>query len=138
MKCEDAVLKIGDYIKGDMSCGEMEEFIAHVKTCPECYDELETYYTISVGMKFLDDIRQEPYNIPEMLKQDLRKQEKIPAQAAAAWTSSDRGGCFDPGGGSGVSCLAVGLAGYPPAVLEGEQRGHESAIGTIYVMKGTI
>lgn len=76
MKCEDAVLKIGDYIKGDMSCGEMEEFIAHVKTCPECYDELETYYTISVGMKFLDDIRQEPYNIPEMLKQDLRKKEK--------------------------------------------------------------
>ena len=137
MKCEDAVLKIGDYIKGDMSCGEMEEFIAHVKTCPECYDELETYYTISVGMKFLDDIRQEPYNIPEMLKQDLRKQEKIPAQrrqlgrlliaAAVLILAAERG--ILPGGGAGW---------ISPRCLEGEQRGHESAIGTIYVMKGTI
>lgn len=76
MKCEEAVLKIHEFIRGTMSRGEMEAFIAHVKTCPECYDELETYYTIFVGIKYLEDAGQESYNIPQMLKQDLRKKER--------------------------------------------------------------
>lgn len=77
MKCEEALLKIDAYINDNLSNKELEEFLEHVKTCPECYDELETYYTIYVGTKYLEEEKQEPYNIPNMLKENLRDKERF-------------------------------------------------------------
>lgn len=75
MKCEEALTKIDAYINDNLSHKELEEFLEHIKSCPECYDELETYYTISVGMKYLEEEKLESYNIPKMLKEDLREKE---------------------------------------------------------------
>lgn len=76
MKCEDSLTKIEAYIHDKMSYRELEDFLEHIKKCPDCYDELETYYTITVGMKYLEEERLEAYNIPHMLKEDLRKKER--------------------------------------------------------------
>lgn len=76
MKCEESLTKIDAYIHNKMSYRELEDFLEHVKICPDCYDELETYYTITVGMKYLEEERLEAYNIPQMLKKDLRQKEK--------------------------------------------------------------
>lgn len=76
MKCEDSLTKIEAYIHDKMSYRELEDFLEHIKECPDCYDELETYYTITVGMKYLEEERLEAYNIPHMLKEDLRKKER--------------------------------------------------------------
>ena len=43
MKCEDSLTKIEAYIHNKMSYRELEDFLEHVKECPDCYDELETY-----------------------------------------------------------------------------------------------
>lgn len=32
-----------------------EDFVIHMKNCKKCHDELETYYTLLVGMKQLDN-----------------------------------------------------------------------------------
>lgn len=77
MKCEEVLTKIDAYINDTMSYKEMEEFLDHIKGCPECYDELETYYTISIGMKYLEEEKLEPYNIPKMLREDLARKEKF-------------------------------------------------------------
>lgn len=77
MKCEEVLSRIDAYINDTLSYKEMEEFLEHIKGCPECYDELETYYTISVGTKYLEEEKLESYNIPKMLKEDLREKEKF-------------------------------------------------------------
>lgn len=77
MKCEEVLTKIDAYISDEMSYKEMEEFLDHIKDCPDCYDELETYYTISIGTKYLEEEKLESYNIPKMLKEDLREKEKF-------------------------------------------------------------
>lgn len=75
MKCEEALTKIEAYIDHTLSGRELEEFLEHVKSCRECYDELETYYIISVGMRYLEE-NLESYNIPKMLQEDLHTRER--------------------------------------------------------------
>ena len=82
MKCEEALLKIDAYINDSLSCKETEEFLEHIRECPECYDELETYYTISVGTKYLENENMGSYNIPRMLKENLREKENQKKAAA--------------------------------------------------------
>ena len=76
MKCEEALTKIEAYIDHTLSGRELEEFLEHVKSCRECYDELETYYIISVGMRYLEEENLESYNIPKMLQEDLHTRER--------------------------------------------------------------
>ena len=71
MKCEEALTKIEAYINHTLNGRELEEFLEHVTSCQECYDELETYYIISVGMRYLEEENLESYNIPKMLQEDL-------------------------------------------------------------------
>ena len=83
MKCEEALTRISAYIDNTLSGRELEEFIEHVEHCPECYDELETYYTIKVGINYLEQDRQDAYNIPQMLKKDLERKKVIRSLAMA-------------------------------------------------------
>lgn len=76
MKCEEALEKIDAYINNTLSYKELEEFLEHVRGCPECYDELETFYTINVGIKYLEDEKMGSYNIPLMLKENLREKKR--------------------------------------------------------------
>lgn len=76
MKCEEALTKIEAYIDHTLSGRELEEFLEHIKSCRECYDELETYYIISVGMRYLEEENLESYNIPKMLQEDLHTRER--------------------------------------------------------------
>ena len=75
MKCEETLSKIDSFINNTLPVREMEDFLEHIESCPECYDELETYYTITVGMKYLEEEKLESYNIPKMLKEDLKQKE---------------------------------------------------------------
>ena len=77
MKCADALSKIDDYIANRLSRRELEDFLEHVKTCRECYDELEIHYIISVGMKYLEEENPKSYDIPYMLREDLCEKEKM-------------------------------------------------------------
>ena len=76
MKCEEALTKIEAYINQTLNGRELEEFLEHVTSCQECYDELETYYIISVGMRYLEEENLESYNIPKMLQEELHTRER--------------------------------------------------------------
>ncbi|MFR2719656.1 MAG: zf-HC2 domain-containing protein [Ruminococcus sp.] len=89
MKCEDSLTKIEAYIHNKMSYRELEDFLEHVKECPDCYDELETYYTITVGMKYLEEERLEAYNIPQMLGRSEKE-----GAVCAPGACSDRGAVY--------------------------------------------
>lgn len=66
MNCLEAQSKIMAFIDNDLPDDELKEFIKHIKSCDNCAEELEIYYTLVVGMKQLDD--------GENISGDFRKQ----------------------------------------------------------------
>ncbi len=76
MTCEQIMQMMDMYIKDELSPKDLEAFLEHIKTCPNCYDELETLFTITVGIKYLEEEHHESYNIPQMLKDDLKKKDR--------------------------------------------------------------
>lgn len=73
MECKHAQSLIPQYIADRLSPRELEEFIRHVEKCPECYDELETYFMLSVALKHLDESQEISYDLRTMLAEDLKE-----------------------------------------------------------------
>ena len=73
MKCIEAQQLVKPYIKKQLSDRELECFLEHVENCPECYDELEIYFTIYETMEDSTDERgRDKYNFKEKLQQDMK------------------------------------------------------------------
>lgn len=75
MECREVHSLIPHYIKENMSKKKMVEFIQHVKTCPSCYHELETYFMIHKAIKVLDEDCHASYDLQKILVNDLQKKE---------------------------------------------------------------
>lgn len=71
MKCEEAIKNMDRFVNHKMTTGELEAFLKHVDSCPSCYEELETYYTVAVALHYLEQNDGEGYNIPLRLKHTL-------------------------------------------------------------------
>lgn len=76
MECERAEKLIQTYVRDRMPEKEMEEFIAHVRSCPACYDELETYFIINHAARYLDNDETASYNLKGLLEEDLKEKER--------------------------------------------------------------
>ncbi|MCM1494278.1 MAG: zf-HC2 domain-containing protein [Bacteroides sp.] len=55
MNCLEAQSKIVAFVEDKLEGGELLEFVRHVRSCENCAEELEIYYTLLVGMKQLDE-----------------------------------------------------------------------------------
>ena len=55
MDCREAQSLIVPFIEGTLSDEQNEKFIEHIERCGDCYDELEVYYIVMVGVKQLDE-----------------------------------------------------------------------------------
>lgn len=55
MNCLEAQSKIMAFIENKLPDDDLREFIKHVRSCKNCYEELDIYYTLIVGMKQLDE-----------------------------------------------------------------------------------
>lgn len=79
MDCRTAESMVQKYINHTLNLEELEEFIEHVKECPNCYDELETYFTVSTAMQRLDGGMDEEFganmDMNHLLQLDLKRQE---------------------------------------------------------------
>ena len=73
MKCEDAIKNMARFVNHNMTTKELGEFLEHIDTCPSCYEELETYYTVAIALHYLDQNDGEGYNIPLRLKHNLEE-----------------------------------------------------------------
>ena len=73
MKCEDAIKNMDRFVNHNMTTKELGELLEHIDTCPSCYEELETYYTVAIALHYLDQNDGEGYNIPLRLKHNLEE-----------------------------------------------------------------
>lgn len=55
MTCREAERLVTPYIRGELSDEQLEQFLEHIRTCPDCKEELEIYYTVEVGIQQLDE-----------------------------------------------------------------------------------
>lgn len=76
LECEQAEKLIQSYVKNRLPESEMEEFISHVRSCPACYDELETYFIINLATHYLDTDEKQSYNLKGLLEEDLKQKER--------------------------------------------------------------
>ncbi len=54
LTCQEAEKLVMPYIHYELDEEQLEQFLNHIETCPECKEELEIYYTVSAGLKQLD------------------------------------------------------------------------------------
>lgn len=69
--CKEAEKMVIPYIEGQLRDKELRRFVRHVKECPDCREELETYYIVYKGLKQLDEKEELSMNIIEALNEDL-------------------------------------------------------------------
>ena len=55
MTCMEAEKMVVPYMKDELSPTELEDFLDHIKTCDNCREELEIYFTVDVGIRQLDE-----------------------------------------------------------------------------------
>ena len=72
MDCKTAQSLVIPYINGQLSDEETEDFLDHIENCKECYEELEIHFTIHYALQKLDEDDKVSFNIPKMLKENLR------------------------------------------------------------------
>lgn len=72
MDCKTAGNMVLPYIHKELSGRDMEEFLEHIKECPDCYEELEIYFTVSVALRKLREDREKSYDIQRVLRDELK------------------------------------------------------------------
>ncbi len=55
LTCREAEKMVMPFINHEMDEKQMEMFLHHIRSCPSCHEELEIYYTVSLGLRQLDD-----------------------------------------------------------------------------------
>ena len=54
LSCREAEKMVMPFIDGNLDEQELEAFLNHIHSCSDCREELEIYYTVSLGLRQLD------------------------------------------------------------------------------------
>ena len=71
MDCKRAMELITQFINGQLNTEDVEAFLDHVESCPECREELEVNYSLMTAMKQLDEDTDLSDNYIEDLNQKI-------------------------------------------------------------------
>lgn len=55
MKCKEIQKLFIPFIDDRLSVKELEAFLEHMETCRDCREEYEIYYTMIMGMRYLEE-----------------------------------------------------------------------------------
>ena len=75
MNCIDIQRLIVPFINDELNISQLEEFVHHVHSCPNCMEELEVHYVLLAGMKQLDEDKELSNNFHQDLMDLLRLSE---------------------------------------------------------------
>ena len=71
MECSEAQKLIRDYMYGQLPADKKEDFVSHIRSCRDCYEELDIYYMVEVGLNGLRDDRLNNMDLKNRLEQEL-------------------------------------------------------------------
>ena len=76
LTCKEAAKMVIPYIDKQMCDDDLRRFVSHIKECPDCREELETYYIVYKGLMQLDEKEELSMNIIEALNEDMHVSEQ--------------------------------------------------------------
>ena len=79
-QCMEIQARIPDYIEGNLSPDELEEFITHIESCDECKEELNIYYTIYLGLLQLDHEDRDIKELNERIRRIVAHENELRAE----------------------------------------------------------
>ena len=74
MDCVTFRKLINQYLSNELTDEELNDFLAHLKSCPECRDELEINYIVIEGINILDEERSD-YDLTKAYDRKLKSSE---------------------------------------------------------------
>ena len=76
LTCREAQLLIQPYIDKELDDRSCADLLEHIRTCPGCYEELETTFIIFYALKYLDNDKNSSYNIRRIFQNHIRRNEQ--------------------------------------------------------------
>ena len=55
MDCKELQAKFIPFVDDKLSISDLDAFLHHMDTCEECREEYDIYYTMIMGMRYLDE-----------------------------------------------------------------------------------
>ena len=77
MDCKTAEKMVSRYIRHALPPDLLEEFLEHIKSCPSCKEELETYFMVHKAIQLLDNEEDSDLDFGQALDKDLRMARKF-------------------------------------------------------------
>ena len=71
MNCQSAQSMVLNFINNKLDKEETKEFIEHIRSCNDCWEELEIYYVMLIGLKQLDEGGELAADFKEKLKNEV-------------------------------------------------------------------
>ena len=71
MNCQDAQSMVLNFINNKLDKEETKEFIEHIRSCKDCWEELEIYYVMLIGLKQLDEGEELAADFKEKLQNEV-------------------------------------------------------------------
>ena len=71
MNCQNAQSMVLNFINNKLDKEETKEFIEHIRSCKDCWEELEIYYVMLIGLKQLDEGEELAADFKEQLQNEV-------------------------------------------------------------------
>lgn len=71
MNCQNAQSMVLNFINNKLDKEETKEFIEHIRDCKDCWEELEIYYVMLIGLKQLDEGEEMVTDFKEKLQSEV-------------------------------------------------------------------
>lgn len=71
MNCQNAQSMVLNFINNKLDKEETKEFIEHIRGCKDCWEELEIYYVMLIGLKQLDEGEEMVADFKEKLQNEV-------------------------------------------------------------------
>ncbi|MEE3420212.1 MAG: zf-HC2 domain-containing protein [Lachnospiraceae bacterium] len=76
ISCEEAQKWVMPFIEDELPDDDAAVFLDHIRRCPDCYDELETYFIVDYSLHFLDNDNDASYDLKRLLRERIRAKER--------------------------------------------------------------
>ena len=76
LTCREAQLLIQPYIDKELDDRSCADLLRHIRTCPDCYEELETNFIIFYALKYLDNDKNSSSNMRRIFQNHIRRNEQ--------------------------------------------------------------
>lgn len=75
LTCNEAKRMVQPFLKGELKDRDLRAFLNHIRGCKSCQDELETYFIVDYALRYLDNEKNNSYDMKVLLETMISQEE---------------------------------------------------------------